>query len=93
MIGISDHEVKELIVEALMLEDVTAEDIDSDSALFGEGLGLDSIDALELGMAISKKYKIKLSQDPDENREHFASVKSLVAFIDEKVRANQECHS
>jgi acyl carrier protein len=93
MIGISDHEVKELIVEALMLEDVTAEDIDNDSALFGEGLGLDSIDALELGMAISKKYKIKLSQDPDENREHFASVKSLVAFIDEKVRANQECHS
>lgn len=93
MIGISDHEVKELIVEALMLEDVTAEDIDNDSALFGEGLGLDSIDALELGMAISKKYKIKLSQDPDENREHFASVKSLVAFIDAKVRANQECHS
>lgn len=92
MIGITDHEVKELIVEALMLEDVTPEDIDNDSALFGEGLGLDSIDALELGMAISKKYKIKLSQDPDENREHFASVRSLVAFIDGKVKASQECH-
>lgn len=93
MIGITDHDVKELIVEALMLEDTTPEEINNADPLFGDGLGLDSIDALELGMAISKKYKIKLSQDPDENKEHFASVNNLVAFIREKVQANQECHS
>lgn len=93
MIGVTDHEVKELIVEALMLEDVTPQEINNDDPLFGDGLGLDSIDALELGMAISKKYKIKLSQDPEENKEHFASVKNLVAFIEQKVKANQECHS
>jgi len=75
-----------------MLEDVKAQDIETDAPLFGEGLGLDSIDALELGMAISKKYQIKLSQDPEENKEHFASVKNLVAFIQQKVQANQECH-
>ena len=55
------NELKQLIVDALMLEDVTPEDIGDDMLLFGEGLGLDSIDALELGMAISRKYNIKMS--------------------------------
>ncbi|MEO8214817.1 MAG: phosphopantetheine-binding protein, partial [Myxococcales bacterium] len=51
-----EAELKALIVEALMLEDVTPADIDSEAAIFGDGLGLDSIDALELALAINKRY-------------------------------------
>jgi len=74
-------ELKQLIVDALMLEDIAPEDIEDEAPLFGEGLGLDSIDALELGMAISKKYDIKMSKDQDENRSHFASVQSLADYV------------
>ncbi|CAM2010247.1 phosphopantetheine-binding protein [Acanthopleuribacter pedis] len=78
--------IKTLIIDTLMLEDITAEEMEPDAPLFSdEGLGLDSIDALELGMAVSKKFKIKLSQDPDANREHFESVASLAAFVSRKV--------
>ncbi len=84
-----EKELKSLIVDTLMLEDVSAEDIDSAAPLFNEGLGLDSIDALELGMAISKKYKIKLSQDPEQNKEHFASVACLASFIDSQTSPNR----
>ena len=86
-----ENELKELIVETLMLEDVTAADIDSGEPLFNEGLGLDSIDALELGMAISKKYKIKLSEDPEDNKEYFANVTNLAAFVREKTQEREEC--
>lgn len=79
-----EMELKHLIVDTLMLEEVTAEDIDSASPLFGDGLGLDSIDALELGMAISKKYKIKMSQNQDENRSYFENVRSLAKFVSQK---------
>jgi len=76
-----EEDLKQLIVESLMLEDVTAEDIESDTPLFEAGLGLDSIDALELGMAISKKYHIKMSQDQEANRIHFANVANLAVFV------------
>ena len=76
-----EEELKQLIVDSLMLEDVTVDEIETDAPLFGEGLGLDSIDALELGMAISKKYNIKINQNQEETRAHFASVKSLAAFV------------
>jgi len=79
------EEIKVLIIEALMLEDVEPHEIEVDAPLFNEGLGLDSIDALELGMAISKKYKIKINEDGEENRTHFASVKSLAAFVSRKL--------
>ena len=84
-----EQELKELIVETLMLEDVTSEDIESEEPLFDDGLGLDSIDALELGMAISKKYKIKLSQDPQENHEYFANVRSLAGFVQQKLQSQE----
>lgn len=74
-------ELKELIIECLDLEDVDVADIDSDEALFVEGLGLDSIDALELGLNIQKKYGVKMQQDSEDNKTHFASVKNLAAFI------------
>ncbi len=80
------EQLKALIVDTLMLEDMTPEELEVDAPLFrDEGLGLDSIDALELGMAVAKKYKIKLSQDPDENREHFESVATLAAFVERKL--------
>lgn len=78
-------EVKELIIEALELEDITPDDIDSNDRLFGEGLGLDSIDALELGVSIYKKYDVKLDASSEDTREHFQSVASLVAFISARV--------
>ena len=75
-------EVKQLIIDALQLEDITPDDIDSAAPLFIEGLGLDSIDALELGVALQKKYGISLSADSDETRRHFASVQALAAMIE-----------
>lgn len=77
-----EQEVKELIIEALQLEDIGAADIDTDAPLFGDGLGLDSIDALELGVALQKKYGISLSGESDDTRRHFASVRTLAALID-----------
>lgn len=75
-------ELKALIIDCLDLEDIEVGDIDSDDALFVEGLGLDSIDALELGLNIQKKYGVKMDQDSDDNKVHFASVKNLSAFIE-----------
>jgi acyl carrier protein len=75
-------EVKELIIDVLQLEDITPADIDRAAPLFVEGLGLDSIDALELGVALQKKYGISLSADSEDTRRHFASVQALAAMID-----------
>jgi acyl carrier protein len=77
-----EDEIKQMIIEVLQLEDITPADIDSDAPLFVEGLGLDSIDALELGVAIHKRYGITLSSDSEETRRHFASVRTLGALID-----------
>ena len=75
------HEIKQLIIDALGLEDMTAEDIPSDETLFGEGLGLDSVDALELGLAIQKRFGVKIDADSKDTRKHFANVNSLAAFV------------
>jgi acyl carrier protein len=76
-----EAELKRLIIDTLMLEDVTPEGIDSNAPLFVEGLGLDSIDALELALAISRKYGVRIKADDERNREVFRSVASLAAFI------------
>ena len=73
--------VKRLIVEALMLEDVVPEQIVDDAPLFGEGLGLDSIDALELAIAIDKRFGVKIEAEDERNREIFRSVSSLTEHI------------
>ncbi len=70
-----------MIIESLALEDIKAEDIDSGAPLFVDGLGLDSIDALELGLALQKRFGVQLSADAADNRKHFASVDALAAFI------------
>ena len=79
-----ENEIKQLIIESLFLEDIEVEDIKSDEALFGDRLGLDSIDALELGIALQKKYGLKLSEGNEENRKHFATVQSLVEFVQQE---------
>jgi acyl carrier protein len=76
-----EAELKKLIVEALVLEDIAPEEIETDAPLFVEGLGLDSIDALELAMALEERYGVKIEDDPDENRRIFASVRSLADFV------------
>ena len=76
-----EEEVKQLIIDVLQLEDIKPEDIDAEAPLFVEGLGLDSIDALELGVALQKRYGISLSADSEETRSHFRSVRTLGAMI------------
>lgn len=75
------QQIKEVIVSALELEDIAPSDIADSEPLFGEGLGLDSIDALELGVALKKKFGVKFSSESAENRGHFASVDALAAYI------------
>tara|TARA_R110001583_G_scaffold6499_9_gene32910 strand:+ start:5491 stop:5748 length:258 start_codon:yes stop_codon:yes gene_type:complete len=74
-------EIKQLIIDALYLEDISVEDIETDAPLFGEGLGLDSIDALELGLAIKKRFKVVINADDPNVREHFSSVLNLSKYI------------
>lgn len=76
-----ETQIKEMIIEELELEDVTVGDIASDAALFGEGLELDSIDALELGLAVNKRFGVKLEANSEQNQEHFSSVAALAKFI------------
>ncbi len=76
-----ETELKTLIIEALNLEDMSVDDIETEDPLFGDGLGLDSIDALELGLAIKKQYNVVIDADDTETREHFASVANLAKYI------------
>ncbi len=76
-------EVAHIIVDALNLEDVRAEDIDPEEPLFRDGLGLDSIDALEIALAISMKYGFQIRSDDDETSRIFASLRSLSRHVEE----------
>ena len=76
-----EAELKKLIVEALVLEDIAPEEIETEAPLFVEGLGLDSIDALELAMALEERYGVKIEDDPETNRQIFAPGKSLADFV------------
>lgn len=74
-------EIKKLIIEALDLEDIGPEDIVADEPLFEEGLGLDSIDALELGMALQQTFGVRIDAEDEGTREHFRSVRNLASFV------------
>jgi acyl carrier protein len=74
-------EIKKLLIDALNLEDLTPEQIDAEDALFVSGLGLDSIDALELGLALQKRYGVSMSADSEETRRHFGSIRALAQFV------------
>nr|WP_020484737.1 MULTISPECIES: phosphopantetheine-binding protein [unclassified Methylomonas] len=77
-----ETEIKHLIIDTLALEDVDVADIDSNAALFNDGLGLDSIDALELGLAIRKTYQVKIDAERDDVVKIFGSVAALAQFIE-----------
>ncbi len=82
-----ENELKQLIIDSLDLEDISVDEIDSGDALFNEGLGLDSIDALELGLAIRKKYNVRIDAEKDDVESIFASIATLASFIEsEQVR-------
>jgi acyl carrier protein len=79
----AERELAALIIEALNLEDVGPDDIDVDAPLFGDGLGLDSIDALELALAVSKRYGFQLRSDNPDNKQIFASLRALSAHVEQ----------
>ncbi|PJK08025.1 acyl carrier protein [Lysobacteraceae bacterium NML120232] len=79
----AEQELAALLVESLNLEDVVPAEIDPEAPLFNAGLGLDSIDALELALAISKKYGFQLRSDNEDNRRIFASLRALSAHIEQ----------
>jgi acyl carrier protein len=76
-----ETELKHLIVDALSLTDVSPDAIDSQAPLIGEGLGLDSIDALELAMAIGKRYSVKFNSGDTRARDAFANVRTLAKYV------------
>ena len=82
-----ETKLKETVVSALDLEDLTPADIETDVPLFGEGLGLDSIDALELGMAVKKAFGVSFSSNPADNKQIFRSVKTLADYVEAQQKA------
>lgn len=78
----AEQALAELIVAAVNLEDVHPADIDPEAPLFGDGLGLDSIDALEIALEISRRHGVQLRADDEENRRIFSSLRALAAHIE-----------
>ena len=76
-----ENDIKQLIIKSLSLEEMTADDIKDEEPLFEGGIGLDSIDALELGIALKKQYNLTLGSNKEENKKHFYSVKTIADFI------------
>lgn len=81
-----EHEIRDVILSSIDVEGLTADDLPSEASLFGEdGVGLDSIDALEIGAALRKKYQVKFKTNADENRAYFKSIATLADFIAENL--------
>lgn len=78
----AELEMAELLVEALNLEDMEPKDLAPDEVLFGEGLGLDSIDALEIALAISQRYGVQMQAEDESTHEAFTTLRTLTAFVD-----------
>lgn len=79
----AEHELAELIVSSLDLEEVSSGQIDPEEPLFGGDLGLDSIDALEISLAVARKYGVQLRADNDDNKQAFSNLRALNRFIEE----------
>lgn len=77
------NQVKQTIIDALNLEDVQVSDIETEAPLFGDGLGLDSIDALELGLAIKNQFGVSISPESEDVKQYFYSVATLAKYIEE----------
>ena len=80
-----EQQIKQLIIDSLELENITVDDITNDEPLFNDGLGLDSIDALELGMALKKEFNITLSKNKEENKKFFYSVQTIADFVRKQI--------
>lgn len=78
-----EDQVRQTVLESVEVDGLTAADLPSDVPLFGDGVGLDSIDALEIGAALRKKFQVKFKANSEENRVHFRTIGSLAAFIAE----------
>ena len=78
----AEKKMAELLIEALNLEDMEPEEIISDEPLFGEGLGLDSIDALEISLAVSQEYKVEMKSEMEGVREAFSTLATLTAYVE-----------
>ena len=76
-----EEEIRQVILASVEVDGLTAADLPSDAVLFGDGVGLDSIDALEIGAALRKKYQVKFKANSDENRAFFKSISTLADFI------------
>jgi acyl carrier protein len=87
--GHLEQDIARLIIDTLNLEHLTPADIPPRQPLFGQGLGLDSVDALELALALQKTYGVRIESDVKDARQHFASVASLAAFIADQQVASQ----
>ena len=85
-----EQELKALIIDVLKLEELRVEDLDSDERLFGEGLGLDSIDALELGVALRQRHGLKIETVTEEVKAHFATVRSLARFVRSQIEGKAD---
>lgn len=84
-----EHDIKVLIIESLGLEDTHPDDIDSNAKLFGDGLGLDSVDALELGLALQKRFGVTIDPETRNMRDHFETVANLSKFV---AASGTTCH-
>lgn len=76
-----EEEIRQVILSSVEVDGLTVDDLPADKQLFGDGVGLDSIDALEIGAALRKKYQVKFKANSEENREHFRSISTLATFI------------
>jgi len=74
-------QLKAMLIEGLRLEDVVPDDLSADAALFGGGVGLDSIDALEIGVMLDRQYGIKITSGDERNNQIFLSLRSLAEFV------------
>ena len=83
----AENKMATLLVEVLNLEDISAEEIDPNDQLFGDGLGLDSIDALEIALAISQDFGVQMKAEDESTREAFATLKSLTVFVEKNKAA------
>ena len=79
----AQKEMADLLIEVLNLEDIEAEEINPEEPLFGDGLGLDSIDALEIALAISQKYNVQMKAEDESTKEAFTSLATLSQFVEE----------
>ena len=80
--NVLERDIASLIIETLALDHLGVDDIAADQPLFGQGLGLDSVDALELALALQNRYGLKIASDSRDARRHFETVRSLALYVE-----------